>query len=95
MVKIDFSKMRVQVSFDGTHKVFNIAKNVGNDMMYNGSVIADIGFEELARKIYFSDGEVEIPEEYAMYIAKVISESNYIAAIKRHMLQVLNGKRSR
>ena len=92
-MKIDFSKVKVQVSFDGTHQVFNIAKNVGNDMMFNGSVIADIGFEELAKKIYFSDGEVEVPEVYAPFVAKVISESNYIAAIKRHLTKVLNGKR--
>ena len=92
MIKIDFSKVKVQVSFDGTHREFNIAKNVGNDMMFNGSVIADIGFEELAKKIYFSEGEVEIPDVYVPYIAKVISESNYIAAIKRHLMKVLNGK---
>lgn len=90
-MKIDFTKIKVQVSFDGTHKTFNIAKNVGNDMMYNGSVIADIGFEELAKKIYYSDGEVDIPQEYVPFIARVISEANYIAAIKRYLIKVLNG----
>ena len=54
-MKIDFTKIKVQVSFDGTHKTFNIAKEIGNDMKFNGSVICDIGFEELARQIYFSD----------------------------------------
>ena len=91
-MKIDFTKIKVQVSFDGTHQTFNIAKDVGNAMMYNGSVIADIGFEELAKKIYYSDGEVDIPHEYVPFIARVISEANYIAAIKRHLLKVLNGK---
>ncbi len=91
-MKVDFTKIDVQVSFDGTRKTFNVAKNVGNDMMYNGTVIQDIGFEELARQIYFSDGEVEIPQQYAKPIAQVIMESNYIAAIKRYLFQKLNGQ---
>lgn len=91
-MKIDFTNLTVQVSFDGSHKTFNIARNVGNDMMYNGSVISDIGFEELARQIYFSDGEVEIPPQYAKPLLQVILESNYIAAIKRELAKILNGQ---
>lgn len=90
-MKIDFTKIEVQVSFDGTRKTFNIAKNVGNDMMYNGSVIKDIGFEELARQIYFSDGEVEIPPQYIQSLLQVVLESNYLATIKRYLINVLNG----
>jgi len=91
-MKIDFTKIKVQVSFDGTHKTFDVAKNVGNDMMYNGSVISDIGFEELARQIYYSDGVVEIAPQYAKPLLQVILENNYIAAIKREMAKVLNGQ---
>lgn len=60
-------------------------------MMYNSSVICDIGFEELARQIYFSDGEVEIPQEYVRPLLQVIMERNYIAGIKRHIIKLLNG----
>ena len=91
-MKVYFTKIEVQVSFDGTRKTFNIAQNVGNDMMYNGSVIQDIGFEELARQIYFSDGEVEIPQQYMTPLAQVIMDSNYIAAIKRYLLQMFDGQ---
>ena len=91
-MKIDFSKLTVQVSFDGTHKTFNIAKNVGNAMMYNGSVLSDIGFEDLARKIYFSDTEVEVPDEYVRPLLQVIMESNFVVAIKRHFRNLLNGQ---
>ena len=91
-MKIDFTEIEVQVSFDGTRKTFNIAKNVGNDMMYNGSVIKDIGFEELARQIYFSDGEVEIPPQYIQSLLQVVLESNYLATIKRYLINVLNGR---
>ena len=91
MKKIDFTKMEVQVSFDGTKRVLNIAKVLGNDMMYNGSVIMDIGFEELARKIYFSDGLVEVPDQYVQPMLRVINECNYIAAVKRHLNALLAG----
>lgn len=91
-MKVDFTKIEVQVSFDGTRKKFNIAKEVGNDMMYNGSVIQDIGFEKLAEEIYYSDGEVEIPRQYMTPLVQVIMDSNYIASIKRHLLQMFDGQ---
>ena len=91
-MKINFSEINVQVSFDGTYQTFNIAKEVGNDMMYNGSVICDIGFEELARQIYFSDGEVEIPLPYVHPLIQVISQGAYIATIKRYLIKTLNGQ---
>ena len=90
-MKINFSQLEVQVSFDGSKKTFNVAKELGNDMMYNSSVICDIGFEELARQIYFSDGEVEIPQEYVRPLLQVIMERNYIAGSKRHIIKLLNG----
>lgn len=91
-MKIDFTKIKVQVSFDGTHKTFNIARELGNDMMYNGSVICDIGFEELARQIYFSDGEVEVPKEYIQPILQVVAQGSYLATIKRYLIKTLNGQ---
>lgn len=91
MKKIDFTRLEVQVSFDGTKRVLNIAKILGNDMMYNGTVICDIGFEELARKIYFSDGPVEVPHQYITPILQVVNQCQYIAAVKRHLNKILNG----
>ena len=90
MKKIDFTKMEVQVSFDGTKRVFDIAKTLGNDMMYKGSVICDIGFEELARTIYFSDGPVEVPDKYIGPMLQVVNQCQYIAAVKRHLNKLLN-----
>ena len=86
-MKIDFTKIEVQVSFDGTRKKFNIAKEVGNDMMYNGSVIQKEGKKRMKMV-----GEVEIPQQYMKPLAQVIMDSNYIAAIKRYLFQVLNGR---
>lgn len=91
-MKIDFTSISVPVSFDGTTQTFNIAKEVGNDMMFNSSVICDIGFEELAKEIYYSNGEVEIPAQYVQPLIQVISQKMYLATIKRYLLQKLNGK---
>lgn len=91
-MKIDFTRITVPVSFDGTTQTFNIASQLGNDMMYNSSVICDIGFEELAKEIYYSKGEVEIPTKYVQPLIQVISQKMYLATIKRYLLQKLCGK---
>ena len=91
-MKIDFTRITVPVSFDGTTQTFNIASQLGNDMMYNSSVICDIGFEELAKEIYYSNGEVEIPTQYVQPLIQVISQKMYLATIKRYLLQKLSGK---
>ena len=59
--------------------------------MYNGSTILDIGFEDLARTIYYSDGEVEVPERYCKAIIEVVKQSSFIAAIKREVINLLGG----
>lgn len=84
-MKIDFTKLDVQVSFDGTTQCFNIAQLLGNGMMYNGTIISDIGFEELAREIYFSKGEVDVPPKYAPFIVKIVLDSTLPACIKRYV----------
>lgn len=90
-MKIDFTKLTIQVSFEGTMQTFNVAKVVGNAMKYTGSVVSDIGFDKLAEKIYFSDGEVDIPTDYKAALAKVISDMPLIAAVKKELLKRING----
>ena len=88
-MKIDFTAIEVPVSFDGTTQRFNIAEVIGNAMMFNGSIIADIGFEELAREIYYSKGEVEVPEKYAQFIVQIVMGSTLPACIKRYIRDTL------
>lgn len=87
--KIDFTNINVQVSFDGSCKTFNMAHSVGNAMRYTGSVVGDIGFDELAKKIYFSDGEVEIPNGYVRPLMQVITDMPIMATIKRYLIDSL------
>lgn len=87
--KIDFTKIKAQVSFNGSEKTFNVAHVVGNAMRYTGSVVGDIGFDKLAEKIYFSDSAVEIPNEYQKPLQQVIAEMPIMATIKRVLLDKL------
>lgn len=88
--KIDFTKINVQVSFNGDTQVFNMAHVVGNAMRYTGSVVGDIGFDKLAETIYFSNGEVDITDEYVRPLAQVISGMPIMAAIKRYLIGELS-----
>ena len=88
--KIDFTKINVQVSFNGSCKTFNMSHAVGNAMRYTGSVVGDIGFDKLAEIIYFSNGEVEIADEYVRPLAQVISDMPIMAAIKRYLIGELS-----
>ena len=88
--KIDFTNINVQVSFNGTCKTFNMAHAVGNAMRYTGSVVGDIGFDKLAEIIYFSNGEVDIADEYVRPLAQVISDMPIMAAIKRYLIGELS-----
>lgn len=91
-MKIDFTAIEVPVSFDGTTQRFNIAEVIGNAMMFNGNIILDIGFEELAKEIYYSKGEVEVPEKYAQFIVQIVMGSNLPACIKRFVRDKLSKK---
>ncbi len=90
-MKIDFTNVVAPVSFDGQTKTYNVAKILGNAMMYNGSVLLDIGFEDLARQIYYSTGEVEIPENYRRAVLAVTKEIQFCASVKRELINMLNG----
>lgn len=90
-MKIDFRKIEVPVSFDGKTQMFDVAETLGNYMMYNGSIIMDIGFEELAKKVYF-EGEVDVPEKYANAIKQVVMQTPFIATVKRGICNLLDAK---
>ncbi len=93
-MKINLKRIEVQTSFEGSKKVFDITYDLGNLMMYNSSVLLDIGFEDLAKTIYYSDGEVEIPERYCKAIIEVVKQSSFIAAIKREVINILSNNQA-
>lgn len=91
-MKINFKRLEVEVDFEGTKRVFDTTNIVANAMKYTGGTLLDIGFEDLAKEIYYSDSEVEIPEKYAPYIVDVVKNLNIIAAVKREIIRLLTNK---
>lgn len=91
-MKINFRKIEAQTSFEGGRQTFDAAETVGNEMMYNGSILLDIGFEELARQIYYSTEAVEVPERYCKALELVVKNSRLIAAIKRKIINQLKSE---
>ena len=89
-MKINFKRIEAQTSFEGGKQTFDTAETVGNEMMYNGSILLDIGFEELAQQIYYSSEEVEVPERYCKAMELVVKNSRLIAAVKREIINQLN-----
>lgn len=87
-MKVNFKAFEIQTSFTGNRQKVDIAETLGNLMMFNGSVLLDIGFEDLAKEIYYSKGEVEIPLRYLDPIKEVVKTSNFLASIKRAIINI-------
>ena len=91
-MKINFRKIEAQTSFEGGRQTFDAAETVGNELMYNGSILLDRGVEGLAKSIYDSKDAVEIPERYSKALELVVKNSRLIAAVKREIINQLNVK---
>ena len=83
---IDFGKVMVQHTFEGEMVAVDMRKQLGNKIH---QTTGDIGFDDFARQIYFSEGEIEVPEEYVEPLKQFIKE-NYLASVQRTFNQLLN-----
>ena len=77
MKKVDFSKLKVQLTFEGAPVEIDFRKVLGNLIHQN---TPDIGLDTFARTIYFSDGEVEVPDEYIEPILRIAGNSLNVPA---------------
>ncbi len=91
-MKVNFKKLEIQTSFEGDTCEIDVTKAIGNLMMFNGSVLLDIGFEDLAKKIYYSEDEVEIPERYKQFIKEIVLESKLPSTVKRVIRNLMDKK---
>lgn len=80
---IDFGKVMIQHTFEGEPVAVDMRKQLGNKIH---QTTGDIGFDDFARTIYFSEGEVEVPQEYIEPLKQLVKE-NYLASVQR----ALNG----
>lgn len=87
-VTIDFGKVMIQHTFEGEPVMVDMRKQIGNKIH---QTTGDIGFDDLARAIYFSEGEVEIPQEYIEPLKQLIKDS-YLASVQRVFNELLTIK---
>ena len=85
-MKIDFTKVEVEVNFDGTKEKIDISKQLAN---YAKMKTSDIAFEDFCREIYYN-GEVEVSEQHKMELLRIVNESQFFAYIKRGIINLLN-----
>ena len=71
-IKVDFSKVEVQVSYEGDPQEVDFRKDIANRIR---RITGDFGLEAVARNIYFSESDVEVPEEYIPAILEVVSHN--------------------
>lgn len=86
MVKIDFRKVEVETNFDGTKEEIDISKQLAN---YAKLKTSDIAFEDFCRDIYYN-GEVDISEQYKQELLRIVKDSNFLAFVKRGIINSLN-----
>lgn len=68
---VDFSKVSVQLTFEGDPKELDFRKPLGNAIR---QASGDIALDDFARKVYFSEDAVEVPEEYFAFINHVVKD---------------------
>lgn len=68
---VDFGKISVQLTFEGDPKELDMRKPLGNAIR---QASGDIALDDFARKVYFSEGAVEVPAEYVPFILHVVKE---------------------
>jgi len=87
-IKVDFRKLSVQTTFEGKPHVIDFRHQLGNSIRNNTN---DIGVDDLARKIYFTDGEVDIPVDLVNFILEVV-KSGYTVPVQIAMTNILKTK---
>lgn len=82
---VDFSKVMIQHTFEGEKVAVDLRKQLGNKIY---QTTGDIGFDDFARQIYFSEGEIEVPDEYVEPLKQVVKE-NFLASVQRAINELL------
>lgn len=85
MKAIDFSKVKVQLTFEGQPVQMDMRKIVGNMIHQHTN---DIGLDEFAKKLYFSEVAIEVPDEYVHPILQ-IAKSELVVPAQKALTELL------
>ena len=87
-VKVNFKQLMVEIEF-GHLEPMDVCKPLGN-CIHRGT--PDIAVDDLAKDIYYSKGEIEIPSEMVEHIKDIVGKSNLLAFVKKAVLLELEPK---
>ncbi len=78
MKKIDFSRLHIQYDIEGDKRVMDARKSVGNTVYRSN----DVALSDFGKKIYYSEGEVEVPEDLLHGFFNLMWTSDLIVPVK-------------
>ena len=86
-MKANFKKIQAEINF-GEFKEVDLAKELAN-FIHNNTT--DIGLDDVAREIYYSEGEVEISTEHTNAIKAMVGskECPFFVAFKKAIIKQL------
>lgn len=84
MKKVDFKKLMVEINFEGELVEVDTRKELANAIYQTTN---DIGFADFAKEIYYSEGEIEVPQEYIEPILN-ISANRFIVPVQRALSKI-------
>lgn len=86
-MKANFKNLEVEISF-GKFGNLDVTKLLGNHIHL---LTNDIGLDDVAREIYYSEGEIDIDEHYAKEIVSLVrsNECSMLAGIKKAIIKHL------
>lgn len=74
-IEVNLSKVKAVVEFGGKELEFtDYNKYIANLMKYGNNQIFDIGWDECARRLYMTEGEVEIECDYLNDIIDIVKK---------------------
>lgn len=85
-ILVDFGKVMVQHTFEGEKIEIDIRKQLGNKIH---QTTGDIGYDDFAKTIYFSEGEIEVPREYIEPLRNTLKE-HYLVSVQRAIYELLD-----
>lgn len=85
MKKVDFKRIMVQINFEGDLVEVDTRKELANAIYQTTN---DIGLADFAREIYYSEGEIEVPQEYIEPILSV-SAKRFIVPVQKALTDIM------
>ena len=85
---IDFGRIPIKHTIEGDLVYVDIRKKLGNRIH---QTTGDIGFDDFAHQVYFSEGELEVPAEYVEPLKAIIKE-HYLASVQKSFNELLTAK---